>query len=141
MHNNKKKKKIEKNLPFRSSRSVNFQSALEARFCAASCNRALDATRRDALAAYPILRSPGLRVCVCGGDVSGEDSGGRLHSVHLSLAATRMRPPAARTHATHADSPPTRTTTEVATLMFPHAYNTRTYIYAESSISTFNMRE
>lgn len=32
--------------------------------------------------------------------------------MHLSLAAKRMRPPAARTHATHADSSPTLTTTK-----------------------------
>lgn len=85
------------------------------RFCAASCNRALDTTRRTRrLSDTPM--PPDTRVCVRGGDVSGGGAVvGELHSVRLSLAATRMRPPAARTHATHADSPPIRPATAAAT--------------------------
>lgn len=71
--------------------------------------------RRDALAAYPIrtvLPCVRVRVCVCmcvcvrGGDVSGGGGGGRLHSVRRALAAMHMRLRVARTHATHAASPP-----------------------------------
>lgn len=76
----------------------------------------------------------------CGGDVSGEGSG-RVHSVRLSLAAARMRPPTARTHATHADlllppSPPFHSTRRTGVAPHAHTRERDSYMHAEPCTPT-----